>query len=135
MSATKSPDGEYKQIPVAEAKRIASDFDKHVVIILALDAVFDRAHAATYGVTAESKIYAHKLSEKCLEAIGCTLGDSEYNEDFRRVYDAALFAEARDLIEALVKSQPTGPPPFAELIGMMQDWLRRVKERGEGQRG
>ena len=120
---------EYKPVPVAEAARLGSAFDKQAVIIIGIDVPFDRVHAATFGDTAPLKIRSHELALKFVETAGAIPEAGVYSEDYRRNFSAALFAEARDLMNAMVASA-TGPP---KLVGMMEDWLRRAHDHQAAQ--
>ena len=58
---------DYMPIPVAEARRIATEFRKSMVVILAYDPVSNRTHTTTFGRDAEQKEIAADVYE-CWQA-------------------------------------------------------------------
>lgn len=116
---------DYKPIPINEAWRIAQDYRKSHVVIVCYDADHHKTHLTTYGRTAEQKVQAAKLGEILLAATGANMaklpGDDE--EDFRLQFDAAMYAEAKDLLKQVLTR--------AEMKTIMKsdvkDFLERAK--------
>ena len=91
---------EYQAIPVEAAKRIALEFDKQQVVIIAADTVHDKLHTATYGVSARDKVIAARIGEILTEQAGGVIEQAEFTEDFRRDFDAAKYKQALELLRA-----------------------------------
>ncbi len=72
----------YKPVPVEVAQKIASDFDKDMVIVLAYDKAHDRTHTTTYGVSPEDKENAARLGETLTAACGADVSAKTTFEDF-----------------------------------------------------
>lgn len=89
----------YKPVPVEAAKKIAEEFDKQQVVIIAVDHPHDQIHTATYGVSAEDKVEAASLGEHLAKQMGLDLTKSVFSEDFRRDYDAAQYKVCRQLLQ------------------------------------
>lgn len=72
-------------IPVEEARRIAGEFRKSLVIIFACDPVSELAHMTTYGTTVPEKELAADLGIKFMAAAGSELIEKRTYEDYRHV--------------------------------------------------
>ena len=90
--------GEYQTVPVEAAKRIALEFDKQQVVIIAVDHPFNQIHTATYGVGADDKVEAAKMGEFLTKQLGCDTSKSKFTEDFRKDLDAAKYKQALELL-------------------------------------
>ncbi len=60
---------EYLPVPVVEASRIADDFGKSMVVILAYDPIHQLTHTTTYGVSPADKELAATVGDACAKAI------------------------------------------------------------------
>jgi hypothetical protein len=80
---------DYKPIPVSEARAIADDYGKDIVVILCWDAEHGLTHTTTYGVTAFDKENAAAAGEICAKALGADLGKKQFHEDFHGDYSPA----------------------------------------------
>ena len=109
VEATKA----YKPIPVEAAKRIALEFDKQQVVIIAVDNVHNQYHTTTYGISAEDKVTAANMGEFLTRQLPCDTTKSEFNEDFRRDFDAAKYKQARELLRASLNHGPLSPTGYA----------------------
>jgi hypothetical protein len=91
----------YRPIPVDTARRIAAEFVKDWVIILAFDGEFDRTHYTTFAYGTGSKLLVADLADVCLKAIGVALGPLDgprmTHEDFRITPQATAAKEIGDL--------------------------------------
>jgi hypothetical protein len=90
----------YKEIPVAEARRIAEECGKHMVVILAYDRHHERTHCTTYGVEPAEKLVAADAGERCAKLLGGDLSAARCYEDFRAV-EASKWAA---LVERLLRA-------------------------------
>jgi hypothetical protein len=117
----------YKPIPVGIATRIAEEFSKAQVVILAWDPEHQLTHTVTYGVSAFDKENAAAMGEICTQAIGGDLSKRHTFEDFHRDYDPALYKEALDLL-ALIRGR-NGCTPH-----MVQEAERILRAAGRGVR-
>lgn len=75
--------GEYIPVPVDAAKRIAVDFQKDVVVIIAVDAAHNETHCTTYAPHPANKTFAADLGEKLMAGTGHELAAGRFFEDFR----------------------------------------------------
>jgi hypothetical protein len=74
---------EYMPVPVADARWIAEQYAKSIVIILAWDREHGALHTTTYGASAEDKVCAAHGGEIATAALGCDLSKARDYEDFR----------------------------------------------------
>ena len=74
---------DYKPVPVSAAERIATEFDKRIVVINAWDANHRLMHTTTFGRTASEKLLAASLGESTAEACGAATREKIQYEDFR----------------------------------------------------
>lgn len=74
---------EYLPIPVKEAARIASRYQKSVVIIHAWDPVHGLMHTTTYGVSPSDKYYAAEGGDLSASILGANTSRKKVYEDFR----------------------------------------------------
>lgn len=129
----------YEPVPVTAARAIATQFSKSQVIIIAWDQAHALVHTTTYGVSAEDKAHAARAGDICAKALGCDLSKKgEIREDFREAYDPALLAEARELLDALVRDchpnstvddlTPTLGRPLATLAVRTIEFLARSRK-------
>lgn len=88
---------EYKPVTVAAARQISEAFDKQVVVIVCLDAKFDKTHTTTYGCRPADKVIAARLGEFLAQAVGCDMQQRNSHEDFRTV-DAAMRAREIEVL-------------------------------------
>lgn len=89
-------------IPVEEAKRIAEECNKSIVIVVGWDPVHSSTWVTTFGTTAQAKEIAVAGAEKIKEALN--LGDLEKTfQDFRKDMNPAFLKEAVDLLQAVKK--------------------------------
>lgn len=88
--------GKYREIPVAEARRLAGEFDKSMVVILAFDPVHLRTHVTTFGVDSEDKLRAAEAGELCAKTI---LGEKAFED--RTVHADYRTLAQGDLVAAL----------------------------------
>ena len=72
----------YKGVTVAAARKIAVEFDKDMVIILAYDAIHAMTHTTTYGKSAEDKEAAAMLGEQLTAACNVDMTKKEIHADF-----------------------------------------------------
>jgi hypothetical protein len=93
--------GEYQPIPVSEAKRIAEQFDKDMVIINAWDSEHQLNHTTTYGKTPEQKEIAADAGEVTARALGCCIEAKKSYEDFRERTPAEAALEIERLRDEL----------------------------------
>lgn len=80
---TEKAAGEYKSVPVQEAKTIAEKYDKAQVLIFAWEDKTGRTHITTYGTTLEHKIMAEKGGDRVAQMLGLKKGtvDEDYVSD------------------------------------------------------
>ena len=91
---------EYLNIPVEVAKRIAVEYAKQQVVIIAVDHPHNQFHTVTYGVSAADKVEAAKMGEFLTKQAGGDTSKAVFSEDFRRDFDAAKYKQARELLQA-----------------------------------
>jgi hypothetical protein len=91
---------EYQPVPVYAARRLAEEFGKEVVIILAWDHVHDRLHTTTYGRADKSKWLAADAGIVAARALGAQIDMKQYYEDFRTEVDTAKFLRSKELLRA-----------------------------------
>jgi hypothetical protein len=111
-----SPNPEYRPVPVEAAKRIADEFRKVAVVILAFDAEHDLVHTTTYGATPLAKDQAAKIGDALPQMLGADVMQSKWYEDYR----ATEAAQYKAQIDALV----------AELDSMIERFKRAVVQSG-----
>jgi hypothetical protein len=99
----------YKPIPVAEAKRLSTDYAKSMVVILAWDPAHQLTHTTTYGVEAFDKENAAAVGVLCSKAIGSDMSKKQDFEDFHRDYDPALYRESLELLTTIRGRQGCTP--------------------------
>lgn len=120
----------YKPVPVAEAVRIADQFDKLCVVILAYDQAHGLTHCTSYGKSAEAKQWAAGVGELCMATIAGpeALSQSTCHEDFRTV-DAAKRAQAIDqLVRAAESADRALGAVIADRFGIPADSLQVVRD-------
>ncbi len=116
----------YAPVPVEAARQIAVRFEKHVVVILAYDAVHGKVHTTSYGTDPEAKIYAANLAD-AVTRLATDSDQREVFQDFRGIDAAANAAKAGRLQEVvdLIKVELGYSPDGAVL-------LRRILQLAEG---
>lgn len=93
---------EYKPIPVEALKRIADEYGKDVVLLIAEDHPADRTVLASFGKTAADKVRAAALLDDYASIrFGPDVKPVEVYEDFR--LDAAKNKERLDSLEAAIR--------------------------------
>jgi hypothetical protein len=60
----------YKPIPIAAAKRIAQQYDKNQVVIIAQDEAHQKQHVTTYGKSLEDSREAAKAGNYFKKILG-----------------------------------------------------------------
>lgn len=89
---------DYQPIPVSVARKIAGQFAKSQVVILAYDPVHKVTQTTTFGVEPFDKENAAAVGKLCTEAIGCDLGKRQTFEDYHQDYSAANYKRALTLL-------------------------------------
>lgn len=74
---------EYKPVPVSAAAAIASDYEKAMVIVCAVDRTHDRTHFTSFGITTEDKYLAAELAEQFAAVSGHEMQAAVRWQDFR----------------------------------------------------
>ena len=74
---------EYKPIPVSEAQRIADQYEKPIVIILAFDRAHGLLHTTTFGQDAQDKDWAAQGGEIATRALGGGVDEKSNYQDYR----------------------------------------------------
>lgn len=112
---------EYKPIPVSAAKRIAEEFDKNQVIIVAWDREFGREHVTTYGKTKKECDEAAIGGNFVKKALGWVSENTiDHNEwvpkgKWKKVINYWPEPETGDVYEVKLKDGTT-------VVGLFQDW-------------
>ena len=91
---------DYQPIPVEAAKAVAITHHKSQVVIIGWDPVHKVFHTATYGFDARDKVIAAKMGEILTRHAGGEVEKAEFNEDFRKDFDAAKYQQARKLLHS-----------------------------------
>lgn len=126
---TKRP---YREVPVAEAKRIAEQFDKEMVIINAYDDRHRLTHTTTYGKTPQQKEIAADAGERTARALGCALEAKKSYEDFRyrTAAEAAIYLETlRAILQWCDISDGTNPREALDHISRNIDTCLKAIEK------
>lgn len=100
---------EYLPIPSSAAEKIAHDYSKSMVVILAYDPEHALTHTTTFGVSAEDKEAAARCGELATTAMGADLVRKQVFEDFHNDPEgnvAAKYKEAVDLLASVVRRGP-----------------------------
>ena len=87
-------------IPVEVAARIAADFAKSQVVILAYDPARELTYTTTFGVSPWDKENAAAAGTIATLAVGGDLSKKQTFEDYHQNYDAANYKASRDLNKA-----------------------------------
>ena len=84
-----------KTIPVSEARRLSSEYDRRSVIIVGLDsnASGSEIHVVTYGRGPQDKILAAELGTAVARALGAIVQSGIATEDFRNLTQAEYAVE------------------------------------------
>jgi hypothetical protein len=106
---------DYIPIPVEEAKVIAEDFKKSMVIILAYDPVHQVTHTTTYGVSPFDKENAAAAGCIITKAIGADLSKKQDFEDFPTDYDAANYKAALEVMQKIMGRNDGSPWAISQI--------------------
>jgi hypothetical protein len=88
----------YKPIPVEEAKAIAEQYDKSIVIIFSHDPVYGLLHTTTFGSGPQEKEWAAQGGEIATRALGGVVELKTDFEDYRLAQAQNLLRVLKDLV-------------------------------------
>lgn len=114
---------EYIPIPVLAAKSLAETYQRDIVIISAWSREHKLLHTVTYGVSAADKVSAANGGEICAKALGMDLSRSQFNEDFRKEYNAG---RERAMLEAIRKHLPSLKTMARQIIHPTENTFSRM---------
>jgi hypothetical protein len=128
--ATKKPKS-YKPVPVEVARQISADYDKNVVVIIAMDHAHCCTHSTTFGFMPNDKHLAASLGEFFVTQMGCDVDARKTYEDFRTTRQAELAYQLDQYrrFERCVRAELRDPEQGAsQTIAMIEGRLDELVE-------